>query len=55
MKNVLVAALLACGAVVAGTSAGATQGEASTSDTAAPSDDGTSAWPQVKPFLGAAP
>ena len=39
----------------ASTSAGATQGEASTGDTAAPSNDGSSAWPQVKPYLGAAP
>jgi cell division protein FtsL len=39
----------------AGASAGATQGEASTSDTVAPSIDGSGAWPQVKPFLGAAP
>ena len=40
----------------ASTSAGATQGEASTDDTAdPPSNDGSSAWPQVKPYLGAAP
>ena len=38
-----------------GASAGATQGEASTGDTADPSDDGSSAWPLVKPYLGAAP
>ena len=39
----------------AGTSAGATQGEASTGDTTDTSDDASSAWPQVKPYLGAAP
>ncbi|HEV3226384.1 MAG TPA: cell division protein FtsL [Acidimicrobiales bacterium] len=41
-------------ASAATSSAGASQGT-SPSDTAAPSDDGASAWPQVKPYLGAAP
>jgi cell division protein FtsL len=37
-------------------SAGANQGDPSdTADTAAPASDGASAWPEVKPYLGAAP
>jgi cell division protein FtsL len=37
------------------TTAGANQGASSNSDTAAPSNDSASAWPEVKPYLGAAP
>jgi cell division protein FtsL len=36
-------------------SAGANQGDTTSSDAAAPSNDGVSAWPRVKPYLGAAP
>lgn len=39
----------------AGTSSGAIQSDASGNDAAARSEDGASAWPEVKPFLGAAP
>ena len=39
----------------AGPSAGAAQGEASTDDTTDAPDSASSAWPQVKPYLGAAP
>ena len=39
----------------AGPSAGAVQGEASTDDTADTPDSASSEWPQVKPYLGAAP
>src|SRR5258705_8705737 len=34
---------------------GANQGDATSNETAAPSGDGSSSWPVVKPFLGAAP
>jgi cell division protein FtsL len=39
----------------ASSSSGANQDDASTSETAAPSNGDASSWPQVKPFLGAAP
>src|SRR4051794_23368450 len=34
---------------------GANQGDTSGNETAAPPDDGAGAWPEVKPYLGAAP
>jgi cell division protein FtsL len=39
----------------ASTGSGANQSDPARSDTAAPSPDGASAWPEVKPYLGAAP
>ena len=39
----------------ASSTSGATQDDATADETAAPSDDGSSSWPVVKPFLGAAP
>jgi hypothetical protein len=34
---------------------GANQGDTNGRETAAPADDGASAWPEVKPYLGAGP
>jgi len=34
---------------------GANEGDSAVTETAGPSDDGASAWPTVKPYLGAAP
>jgi cell division protein FtsL len=39
----------------ASSSSGANQDDASTNETAAPPNGDASSWPQVKPFLGAAP